>query len=673
MPVFREDRPVAPASQRGQVYGFGPFRLDGGNRLLTREQEPLALPARAFDTLLALVQRPGQLVTKTELLNIVWADSFVEESNLTVAISTLRRVLGEDPQDRKYIQTVSGRGYRFISPVAQIAITEPDRLPAPAPESRVVDLSPVDLSPVEASEARSAAGALSGPPSGSPVEQVAPVRAAAPQQDARPHRSRTAWALAACLLVAGLLGGTAWRVHKARAASFHIASLVVLPMSGSGVNDEELMGMTDAMIGQLGNMVPVRPLSSVLKYTAASNDVQAAGREQQADAVITARVTQNAAGSALEVELRRTGDGQLLWSHSYRDASDRIARIQSAADRDLTAELRKLVVDPPASVPPAPRALVDPAAYQLYLRGRYFWNRRTEDGLRHSIECFRQSIQADPNYAPAYAGLADSYALLASFSVESGKTANPDARAAALSAIHLDPTLAEPHASLGMIYFFTDWNGPAAEQEFERAIALNPNYATAHHWYALDLAAMGRFPQALYEVHRAQALDPLSLIIGTNVGWIEYLDRRNGEAIAEYRKVLELDPSFVRARTRLGIAEIRGGDMAAAIKDLQIAEKESGDPYVSGLLGEALARGGHTAAAEKILAELQARSASKYVPPFALALVYLGLDRRAEAIKALERSVEDRSTSMVYAKIDPSLDELRKDPEFAKIVAKMRF
>ena len=641
------------------IFGFGPFRLDAGNRLLTRDQEALALPARAFDTLHTLVQRPGQLVTKTELLNIVWTDSFVEESNLTVAISTLRRVLGEDPQDRKFIQTVSGRGYRFISPVVRIA--EPSRpsppTPAPASEHGSVDSSPAELA--------------GGPESH--AANLRPVAAEVSPHRVRTDRSKAAWILAACVLVSSVIGFTAWRLHKAHTASFHISSLVVLPMSGSGVNEEELMGMTDAMIGQLGNMVPVRPMSSVLKYTATPSDVQAAGREQAADAVVTAQVTQNPANSVLQVKLQRASDGQLLWSHTYQDATDHIARIQSAADQDLIAVLRKFVVNPPASIPPVPKASVDPAAYQLYLRGRYFWNRRTEDGLRRSIECFRQSIQADPNYAPAYAGLADSYALLASFSVESGRTANPDARAAALSAIHLDPTLAEPHASLGMIYFFTDWNGPAAEQEFERAIALNPNYATAHHWYALDLAAMGRFPQALYEVHRAQALDPLSLIVSTNVGWIEYLNRRNDEAIAEYRKVLELDPSFVRARTRLGIAEIRGGDMAAAVKDLQIAEKDSGDPYVSGLLGEALALDGHTGAAEKTLTELQARSTTKYVPPFALALVYLGLNRRAEAIKALQQSVDDRSTSMVYAKIDPSLDDLRKDPEFAKIIAKMRF
>jgi Tfp pilus assembly protein PilF len=315
----------------------------------------------------------------------------------------------------------------------------------------------------------------------------------------------------------------------------------------------------------------------------------------------------------------------------------------------------------------------DPA-YQLYLRGRYFWNRRTVDGLRKSADYFRQSIAADPTYAPAYAGLADSYALLASFSVEPGSLANADARSAALSAIQLDPTLAEPHASLGMIYFFTDWNLAAAQKEFERAIQLNPNYATAHHWYALDLAAMGLPAQALYEIHLAQKLDPLSLIIGTNVGWIEYLGRDNAAARRDLNRVLEMDPNFVRAWTRLGMVDATTGNNAAAIADLSRALALSGDqdPWVEGLLGEAQARSGNRAAAEKTLAELRKRSASEYVPPISRALVLLGLGRRAEALVALQQAVEDHSTAMVYARVDPSLDPLRGDAAFASMVRRIR-
>jgi tetratricopeptide (TPR) repeat protein len=310
-------------------------------------------------------------------------------------------------------------------------------------------------------------------------------------------------------------------------------------------------------------------------------------------------------------------------------------------------------------------------AYQLYLRGRYFWNRRTVEGLRKSTDYFRQSIAADPNYAPAYAGLADSYALLASFSVEPGSSSNADARSAALSAIQLDPTLAEPHASLGMIYFFTDWNLSAAQKEFERAIKLDPNYATAHHWYALDLAAMGLPAQALYEIHLAQKLDPLSLIIGTNVGWIEYLAHDYSAATRDLHRVLELDQNFVRARTRLGMVEMTTGDNAAAIADLTQALQLSGDedPWVMGLLGDAQALSGNKSAAERTLAELKKRSASQYVPPISRGLVLLGLGRKAEALAALKQSEDDHSTAMVYARVDPLLDPLRGEPSFRALLS----
>ena len=315
----------------------------------------------------------------------------------------------------------------------------------------------------------------------------------------------------------------------------------------------------------------------------------------------------------------------------------------------------------------------DPA-YQLYLRGRYFWNQRTVDGLRKSAEYFRQSIDVNPNYAPAYAGLADSYALLASFSVEPGSEANAAARSAAISAIHLDPTLAEPHASLGMIYFFTDWNLSAAEREFEQAIRLNPNYATAHHWYALDLAAMGRFPQALYEIHMAQKLDPLSLIIGTNVGWIEYLARDYPAADRDLQRVLELDPNFARARTRLGMVEMATGAETAAISDLTQALALSGseDPWVEGLLGDAEARAGKKTEAERMLGKLQKRSATEYVPPISRALVLLGLNRTQQALVELGRSADDHSTAMVYGRVDPSLDAVRNDPKFQSLLSRIK-
>jgi DNA-binding winged helix-turn-helix (wHTH) protein/tetratricopeptide (TPR) repeat protein len=646
------------------VYEFATFRLDPANRLLTCDGKEIVVPGRAFDVLLMLVRRPRALLTKEELLASIWSGSFVEEANLTVAVSTARRALNEDPHDRRYIQTVARRGYRFVAEVREVR----EQIHAPKP-------------PVE--EPR-AAVTVEEPPAAEAAHPEAPVVEVAEAAPVPPpvRRSRI---FPQALLIAGLLAALAvgfWVVLKPRQP---IRTLAVLPLSvsaastGSAPGEFVLLGITDALISRLEGGLVVRPTSSVLRYSeGAAVDPVAAGREQGVDAVLAGSLENTSGGTNLRLRLVRVRDGFTLWQDSFHAAPDDLSQLEQDAGDAAARELRRLgTVSAPAVLKPAGDAVLKRAnepAYQLYLRGRYFWNRRTVDGLRKSADYFKQSIVADPNYAPAYAGLADSYALLASFSVEPGSSADADARSAALSAIHLDPTLAEPHASLGMIYFFTDWNLAAAQKEFERAIALDPNYATAHHWYGLDLAAMGLPAQALYEIHLAQKLDPLSLIIGTNVGWIEYLGHDYPAATRDLHRVLELDPNFVRARTRLGMVEMTTGDNAAAIADLTQALALSGDedPWVQGLLGDAEARSGNRGAAEKTLAELRKRSGTQYVPPISRALVLLGLGRKAEALLALGQSVEDHSTAMVYARVDPSLDPLRGDAGFEALLRRIK-
>ena len=651
--------PSAPSSAQAAVlFEFENFRLDPANRLFTCEGKEILLPGRVFDALLLFVRKPGALITKEEMLTTVWHDSFVEESNLTVAISTLRRALNEDPQARRYIQTVARRGYRFVAEVREVESVPRALKPSVAPPR------PEDVSHSEPVAAAS----------------LEPTASAPSKSSTKSHSRRWVFIVILAVLVAGLLAGT-WYLLKPRSP---IRTLAVLPFTldnaqaSSGAPDEVvLLGMTDGLISHLDSDLVVRPTGSVLRYsTGATVDPVAAGREQGVDAILSGSVEIASGRETLRLRLFRVRDGLVLWQDSVSGAPDSLPQLEQSAGEAVAHELHRLGA---ISAPPKPNATAHPdgPAYQLYLRGRYFWNRRTVDGLRKSTDYFRQSIDADPNYAPAYAGLADSYALLASFSIEPGSSANADARSAALSAIHLDPTLAEPHASLGMIYFFTDWNLSAAEQEFEHAIQLNPNYATAHHWYALDLAAMGRFPQALYEIHLAQKLDPLSLIIGTNVGWIEYLSHDNAAALIALNRVLELDPNFVRARTRLGMVQMATGDYTSAVTNLTQALALSGnpedrDPWVEGLLGDAEARAGNRAAAEKVLAELHARAASHYVPPISRALVLIGLGRNAEAIVALGQAVDDHSTSMVYAGVDPSLDPLRTDPAFKGLLGRMK-
>jgi DNA-binding winged helix-turn-helix (wHTH) protein/tetratricopeptide (TPR) repeat protein len=667
------------------IYEFDGFRLDPANRLLTRAGKEIPLPGRAFDLLQQMVGRPGILLTKEELIATIWSDSFVEESNLTVAISTLRRALDEDPHEPRYIRTVARRGYRFIADVHEL-----HELPQKGTEPLRTSISDSSIPVIPAAEIPG--GAPLGFQNANVVAEPHPVvteptTAGAPTE-VQERRGLRIWPVGfviASFLAALLVCG--WFMLRPREP---LRTLAVLPFtvegsfaSGTVPSDFALLGMTDSMISRLNGQLAVRPTSSILRYSDAGPvSAISAGREQEVEAVLTGLLVGSQESTTLKLRLIRVRDGITLWQDSFKGEANDLSQLEEQAGDSAWRELKSLGASSPlsqvsaqvASASDSPHDHANEQAYQLYLRGRYFWNKRTVDGLRKSADYFRQSIQADPNYALAYAGLADSFALLASFSVEPGRAANANARSAAFSAIHLDPSLAEPHASLGMIYFFTDWNLSAAETEFERAIRLNPNYAMAHHWYALDLAAMGRFPEALYEIHLAQKLDPLSLIIGTNVGWIEYLARDYPAALRDLRRVLELDPDFVRARTRLGMVEMALGNDAAAIADLTQAVALSGDedPWVEGLLGAAEARSGDRHAAERMLANILERSASQYVPPTSRALILIGLDRGSEAISALSQAIDDHSTSMVYARVDPSLDPLRKDPAFQALLNQIK-
>jgi DNA-binding winged helix-turn-helix (wHTH) protein/tetratricopeptide (TPR) repeat protein len=671
------------------IYAFDDFELDPVHQLLTVGGGEIDIPRRAFHLLYLLVQRPGHLLTKEELLNSIWANSFVEEANLNVAISTLRRVLKEDPHNRRYIQTVAGRGYRFIADVRQLPerssatvlashsqTSDPDHEAHSAPAQPSTDSYvplKVDLA-VSTSLAERPFGALAS------TAQAHPTRP--------PSREIRGWPFG--VIAAGLVAGLAFCGWHFLGASVPIHTLAILPLSinhasgigvGSGTPDEfALLGITDALVSRIGDEMVVRPTSSVLRYSeGGAVDPVSAGREQDVDAVLTGLLDGSAGHINLKLRLIRVRDGLTLWQDTFSGSANNLIALQQSAGNTAARELASLGATSKAAGSAVGGASstdeanlhVNGAAYQLYLRGRYFWNRRTVEGLRKSADYFRKAIDADPSYAPAYAGLADSYALMASFSIEPGRAANADARAAAFSAIHLSPKLAEPHASLGMIYFFTDWNLTAAEREFELSIRLNPNYAMAHHWYALDLAAMGRFPQALYEIRLAQRLDPLSLIIGTNLGWIEYLARDYAGARRDLYRVLELDSDFVRARTRLGMVEIATGDPRSAVENLTRALALSGDrdPWVEGLLGSAEAQAGSVDNARRALADIRKRATTQYVPPTSRALILMALGQKSEAIDAAAEAMEDRSTSMVYARVDPSFDSLRSEPRFQQLLS----
>lgn len=638
-------------SQGKRIYEFGRYRVDGDERLVWRDGKPVPLSGKPVDTLLLLLEHSGRLVEKSELLHEVWKDAFVEDGNVAVTISMLRKALQDDGAEHQYIQTVPRRGYRFVAEVRAIVQNERER---PVAEEAV-------RPPLEPEQA-------SRPPGVSPE----PAGIAPP----RPARSRSVFWIAPAVAVFLLVGiGVFLRVRTISAARPMLHSVAVLPFRVLSSAEQVPVGLTiaDAVITDLGSYesIDVRPTSAILKYGNAAADPIAAGREQKVDAILTGNVEFAADHLRVNVQLVRVADASLIWAERFEEPAPQHSPLDDEiADRIVQAVASHFGAG--ARNRAAARQPQNAKAYQLYMQGRYFWNKRTEEGLRRSIEYFQQATLEDGQYAAAYAGLADSYALLASYGVEPADQAYPNAKAAASRALQLDPSLAEAYTSLGMIAFYYEWNWLDAERQFRRSIALNPNYPLAHTWYALDLAAMGRCPEAVAQIERAHDLDPLSLSINTEVGRVFYWCRNFDRAVDSLRNALDLDQNFARAHTRLGMTYAAKRDFTSAIREFERARQLSGpDPYLDGLLAYAEGSSGQAAAARRRLNDLVRRSRGEFVPAFSVALACIGIGDRELALTWLAKAYQDRSTYMVYAKSDPLLDGVRSDPRFLELLKRM--
>ena len=457
-----------------------------------------------------------------------------------------------------------------------------------------------------------------------------------------------------------------------------IRSVAVLPFQTLGSKGgEEYLGleMADALITRLGNTgkIIVRPTSAIQKYAGADLSPQAAGQEQGVDAVLDGRIQREADHVRLTVQLIRVRDGVQLWGESFDKEFTNIFALEDALSERVAQSIR-LKLTGEESRRFTKRSTERPDAYEAYVKGRYFWNKRTDKGLKKGLEYFRQAITLDPMFAEAYVGVADSYGTLGLYAVLPPKEAFPAAKEAAKRALEMDDGLAEAHATLGFIYFYYDWNGADAANEFRRALADNPNYAMAHSWYGESLAATGRYPEAVAEAQRALEDDPLSLIIGSNAGWTLSLAGKPDQAIEILRKAIEIDPSFPRTHYRLGRAYEQKKSYDMAISELEQAVSLSGgDACYKGSLGHAYAISGNTNQARKVLQELEERVGQPYVPAYAIGLVYAGLGDSDHAIGWLQKAYEDRSTSIAFLKLDPELSSLHSDPRFEQLSRRINF
>jgi TolB-like protein/DNA-binding winged helix-turn-helix (wHTH) protein/Tfp pilus assembly protein PilF len=622
-----------PSQETLQLYEFGPFRLDPAERKLLRGNEILALTPKAFDTLLLLVRNSGHLLEKDELITMLWPDSFVEEGSLSNNIFLLRKALGEDPA---YIETVPRRGYRFVGAVRQLPPAAPTYLEKP-------------------------------------LEVGTPGITSLPAKARRPWRSRAVLGIATVALLTSL-AASGWFYKRAGLGGETIDSLAVLPFANSNAdpNTEYLSdGITESLINSLSQLPNLKVMSrdAAFRYKGKETDAQTVGRELGVRAIFKGRVTQRGDTLNISAELINARDSSHLWGQQYdRKLADMVALREEIA-REMASALRiRLTGAEEKRLTKSYTA--NPEAYQDYLKGRYWCNKGTEEGFNKGIDYFQQAIARDPNYALAYAGLADCYSSLAESALVPSRESYLRAKDAALKALELDDTLAEAHSSLALIKSSYDWDWSGADKEFRRAIELNPSYVDAHRLHAEVLWQTGRLNEAIAETKLTLEVDPLSLDNNVTLGLEFFLARQYDQAIEQERKVLELDPNSIIAYYFRGMAYLKKSMDKEGMADFEKAVAIApGDPQALTGLGYGYGVTGRRAEAQRVLDKLNQLSKQKYVSSVWMAKIYAGLGEKDKAFEWMEKAYEDRSiVSFGLIKTNPMFDPLRSDPRFADLL-----
>jgi TolB-like protein/DNA-binding winged helix-turn-helix (wHTH) protein/Flp pilus assembly protein TadD len=631
------------------------FELDPLAYELRSSGIPLKLKPITMELLLLLVERRGELVTREQIVERIWGKGvFLDTDNsINASISRIRQVLRDDAEQPRFVQTITGKGYRFIAPVVEgnAAVSSASAVPAITP--------PTPLIGKPASDRRIGHNLN---------DRVS--KKAAPRL----------WPslLVACIaLIVGLGVYSRWsRSHARPQPSSGRVMLAVLPfenLTGDASQDYFSDGLTEEMIARLGNLDPqhlgVIARTSVMHYKHSPDPLAQIGRDLGIQYVLEGSVRREANKVRITAQLIQMSDQSHLWARQYDRELSNLLALQEEIAQEVAGEIQLALggqkpVDVAHPPPLSPDAL---AAYDLYLKGRYFWNKRTTPGFQAAIEYFQQAVAKNPADARAYAGLADSYSLLSGYSTAPQTESMPKARTAALKALELDGKLAEAHTSLALIAENYDWDWQSSEREFRRAIELNPNYATAHQWYAEYLAHRGRFDEAFAESERARQLDPMSLIIATDKGQILYYSRQYDRAIAQLQAVLEMEPNFDHAHIVVE-AYIEKGRFAEAIADLEKSNAIESGPWGWAWLAYAYGRAGQPAKARHALEQLQQLYRRQAIGPDPALLAYIGVGDKDEAFVWFEKAYADHSNSLTSLKVNPIYDPLRSDPRFQDLL-----
>ena len=632
-------------------YEFGPFRLDQIAHQLLRNGEPVPLTPKAFSTLLVLVSRRGRILGKDELMREVWPDTFVEEGGLARNISVLRKALDDTSDASRYIETIPKIGYRFVADVKEVPEANGEFVLERYARTNVVTLEEIDT--------------------------------AATAQTKSTHRflpGTRMFTLGLVFLSVGLALAFAYRWSSLRSNKATVTpkttAIAILPFKQLGSAKDQFQGlaMADALITKLENLnqVSVLPTSAVRRYVGSTDSGAELGRELGVDAVLEGNVQQTPDGFRVTVQLVKVADGASLWAAKFDEKSTDILAVQDSISEQVARALTpKLSEEDKRRIT---KHYTDNAdAYNAYTKGRVILEKKTVDEANLALRYFQEAIDKDPNYALAYTGLADAYYTLgASYPALAYSETMAKSRMAAEKAIELDDSLAEAHLSLALVKFNYDWDWPAAEKEFNRAIELNPKYTPAHHEFSHYWMAMGRVDKSLEESHRALELEPLSVKMNVHLAWHYLVARQYDEAISQCKKTLEMSPNYIRAHHFMGIAYLQKSMYAEGIQELQKAVALKGDGVEAvASLGYAYAISGRKKDALRILRELQETSRHGYVSPFDRAVIYAGLGDKDQAFYWLNRAYEERNSGLAFLKTYAQLDSLRSDPRFSHLIKRV--
>jgi TolB-like protein/DNA-binding winged helix-turn-helix (wHTH) protein len=650
-------------------YGFGPFQVEPLKRILRRDGQVVPLTGKAFDILLVLIRRRSEVVSKEELMRLVWPDTAVEDDNLRRNVSSLRKALGEGPDERRYILTIAGRGYRFVADVREQAA-------ALAQQARLAEDGNGTTSAAPASTPSNSASLRDTPPS-----QEVPDGSRVPRFGFRVSNfNRKAVLISAAILaLIGLvsalnLAGLRDRLMQ-RWTAAPIQSLAVLPLqnlSGDASQDYFADGVTEELITDLAELGPLRVTSrtSVMQYKGTRRPLKEIAGALHADAIVEGAVQRSGSHVRITAQLIRASTDTHLWAGSYDGRVGDVLNFESQVAQAIARQVA-VKLTPEASARLAGRQVVDPEAHELYLKGRYLWNQRAGDPLDEAAADFRAAIARDPNYAAAYAGLADADALIAMDASEPLDLL-AKAKAAATRAIELDPQIAEAHTSLAGVRILADWDWKGGAEELRRALAIDPQYALAHHWYAtLYLGPQGEIAQAVAEMQKAVQLDSLSPIYLTDLGWTYYVARQYDEAIRQYQQALNLNTDFEPAHFRLRRVYVAKGMYAKAFEEAMRSHTTpslANPPnvkYWSGLQ-EAYDRSGYQGVLKYDLANA-AYPGRHPLAPVGWANLYLGLGDRRAALAQLRKGLAVHDPGLIYLKVDPQWDSLRPEAGFQEI------